>query len=64
MQDFQQRVVDEKTELDDKTSKLGAFTQGPLFASLPNEEQARLIRQYTLMGGYSEVLGERIAAFK
>lgn len=64
MQPHQQRVVDEKAELNDKLSKLGAFiTSSPIFSKLNKAEQERLKRQQGLMAGYSEVLDERIEAF-
>jgi predicted nucleic acid-binding Zn-ribbon protein len=59
----QQRVVDEKKELDDRREKLGKFKNGDLFASLPWEEQERLNTQAHLMTMLSAVLGERIANF-
>ena len=59
----QQRVVSEKSELDGKIEKLNAFGKGDLFLTLPEAEQDRLRRQSTIMGMYSGVLGERIAAF-
>lgn len=62
-QPHQQRVVDEKRELDEKLTKLDAFGRTELFKSLPAEEQGRLNRQHSLMEQYSAVLGERIAAF-
>ena len=64
MQPHQQRVVDEKAELDEKLTKLDAFGRTPLFASLPADEQGRLSHQHSLMEQYSAVLGERIAAFE
>jgi len=64
MQPRQQRVIDEKTELDDKLGKLNTFiVESPIFQSLPDDEQARLVRQHKVMELYSEVLGERISAF-
>lgn len=63
MQDFQKRVVDEKTELDEKREKLGAFKNTAAFARLPWQEQERLNTQAHIMTMYSAVLGERIAAF-
>ena len=64
MQPHQQRVVDEKSELDDKREKLSAFkASNPLYFQLPEAEQHRLSRQLAIMTEYSEVLGERIAAF-
>jgi hypothetical protein len=59
----QQRVIDEKSELDEKLSKLTTFTEGETFTTIPSDEQARLLRQLTIMEDYSGVLGERIAAF-
>lgn len=63
MQPHQQRVVDEKTELDAKMDKLTAFIDTPLFASLPEAEQERLVMQLMHMGHYTATLAERIAAF-
>jgi hypothetical protein len=63
LQPHQQRVVDEKRELDEKLTKLGAFGRTELFKTLPEDEQGRLNRQHSLMEQYSAVLGERIAAF-
>jgi hypothetical protein len=63
MQDFQQRVVDEKAALDDKTSRLKPFLGSDKYRALPQAEQERMKRQLSLMEGYSSVLGERIAAF-
>lgn len=59
----QQRVVDEKQELDDKREKLIAFYSAPIFHGLPESEQTRLLRQGVAMRTYSEILAERIAAF-
>ena len=59
----QQRVVDEKRDLDDKREKLGNFKNTDLFASLPWQEQERLNTQAHITTMYSAVLGERIAAF-
>lgn len=63
MQDFQQRVVTEKTELDEKLGKLQVFLNTPRFMGLPADEQSRMVRQASAMSEYSVVLGERIAAF-
>lgn len=63
MQPHQQRVVDEKRDLDEKREKLGQFKNTDLFASLPWQEQERLNTQAHIMTMYSAVLGERIAAF-
>lgn len=64
MQPFQQRVVDEKQELDIKREALGRFKNSGAFALLPWQEQERLNTQGHLMTMYSAVLGERIANFE
>lgn len=63
MNDFQQRVIDEKAELDSKIRSLNTFIQGVVFRTLPQDEQVRLIRQHSLMKDYSSVLNERINDF-
>lgn len=63
LQPHQQRVVDEKTELDMKREKLTAFYSTPIFQGLPESEQSRFLRQGVAMRTYSEILGERIEAF-
>jgi hypothetical protein len=64
MEAYQQRVVSEKSDLDEKTAKLGEFIKSDKFDELPEDERERLARQHDCMEEYSEVLGERITAFK
>jgi hypothetical protein len=64
MQDFQDRVVVEKTELDHKIERLRSFVNGRVFSSLDGEEQQRMTIQLSYMDAYSEILGQRIGAFK
>lgn len=59
----QQRVVIEKADLDEKLTKLLAFFQGGIFATLPEAERSRLRNQARFMDGYAAVLEERIKAF-
>jgi hypothetical protein len=60
----EQRVLDEKRELDEKLSKLGAFIDAsPVFNGLPDDEKEELVEQRSAMYQYSEVLGARIARF-
>lgn len=60
----QQRVVDEKDELDERIEKLESFiSSSPIFAGLPEEEKIRLQDQCTHMMRYSITLSERIKAF-
>jgi hypothetical protein len=63
MQPHQQRVVDEKTELDSKLEKLNVFIGSLTHFGLPELEQYRLARQAEAMSQYSRILSERIAAF-
>jgi hypothetical protein len=63
MQPHQQRVVDEKAHESEKLGKLEAFLSTPIYASLPPDEQARLVRQSLYMRLFVQVLSERIAAF-
>ena len=63
MQPYQQRVVDEKDELDEKLYALESFIDSPKFLELDRGERQRLARQAVLMTQYSDVLGERIEAF-
>jgi hypothetical protein len=63
MQPDQQLVIDEKTELDDKRGKLAAFSTTQAFRGLDDDEKSRLYRQLEVMAEYSEILGDRIAAF-
>ncbi len=65
MQPHQQRVVDDRNELDEKVKKLGVFIGGDskIFLGLPVEEQERLRRQHSVMTIYSNILAERINAF-
>jgi hypothetical protein len=64
LQPHQQRVIDEKSELDERLAKLVIFMGTELCLSLPFAERGRLKRQASAMKDYTEVLAERIAAFE
>ena len=64
MEGYQERVVQEKRELDEKVVKLFAFTCTEKWKALSVAEQVRMAAQSRIMGEYSEVLGERILAFQ
>ncbi len=65
MQPYQQRVVEEKAELDAKISRIEAFiNNNTKVLSLPVDEHSRLLQQATVMRAYSRILGLRIAEFK
>jgi hypothetical protein len=60
----QQRVVEEKEELDKKVELLRKFvTTNPIFESLDVKEQGRLRKQLVCMNCYSDILGDRIRNF-
>ena len=61
--DYQQRVIDEKVQLDDKLAKLLAFFDTPTYAALATPDRLLLIAQHTHMRAYSDTLGTRIARF-
>jgi hypothetical protein len=64
MLDYQQRVIDEKIELDEKLEKLLIFISSDFFSkTISFEEQIRLRKQSVSMTAYSEILAERIEAF-
>lgn len=64
MQPYQQRVVDEKSELDSKILNLLKFIEtNDNFKSLPADEKDRLQNQSVIMEKYSLILGQRITAF-
>lgn len=63
LQPHQQRVVDEKAELDEKRTKLRNFTDTGMFSALTADEQRRMLNQLDAMNVYSDILGKRIAAF-
>lgn len=64
MEAHQQRVVDEKTELDVKLKKLSDFLETDKFKSLDEKERYLLKRQHEYMSNYSDILEERIELWK
>ena len=67
MEAFQQRVLDEKSELDQRRAKLHDFIQGlslpEVFPSLPLNEQRLMHQQLAAMNWYSETLARRLEAW-
>ena len=60
----QQRMLDEKQDLDIRITKLDEFIQrNALFRQLESAEQSRMRRQLDVMRELSVILGERISAF-
>jgi len=60
---YQERVSDEKAELDDKRMKLIAFTNTETFRHLNSHDQMLMRHQADKMRGYSSVLNARIDRF-
>ena len=64
MEAYQQRVVEEKRELDSKRDKLTEFLKSPNRIKVSQDEQDRLAGQLAAMEVYSGILAERIVHFK
>lgn len=65
LQPHQQRVVDEKADLDAKIARLADFiVLSAAYKHLGSAEKDRLNRQHAAMTAYSGVLRERIEAFE
>lgn len=63
LQPHQQRVVEERDQLQERTVKLRAFFATETFGSLEKEERDDLVRQSAIMGQYLAVLGRRVERF-
>ena len=61
---YQQRLMDEKLELDKKLTKLISFFDSQWFFTLPEAEKNRMEMQSYMMKEYSSILNERIKDFK
>jgi len=64
VKEYQQRVIKEKRELDDRLDKLKTFFGVGRFTELDCDEQDRMRKQAEVMGEYSKILGKRIKAFQ
>ena len=64
MQEYQQRVIDEKDELHSKLKALGTFFNDPIYKKLRMFEKVALSRQFKVMDQYLQILAERISAFE
>jgi hypothetical protein len=63
LQPHQQRVVDELCARAGELERLEAFIGGQVFKTIPEDEQARLRDQATVMTSLTNILRQRIAAF-
>lgn len=64
MKPHQQRVVEEKAELDERLDKLQKFIQGDVFLTIDPFERVNLRDQSRIMAEYSRILGVRIDNFR
>lgn len=60
---YQERVIQEKQELDDRIYRLTEFTLSHNFEGVNMYEQQRLLKQLRIMQEYSAILIERIYNF-
>jgi hypothetical protein len=63
LQPYQERVIAERDDLQQKIEALDRFTGSDTFRSLKLKEQYRQVRQLNHMRSYREVLNERIEDF-
>ena len=63
MEDYQQRVVDEKTSLDEKLKDLRSLMHEDKYASIAAIEQGLLMVQLVAMDNYSDAMARRIELF-
>lgn len=63
LQPYQQLVVEEKAELDDKCLQLRQFCMSDLYSSLSGEEKKDLLEQRQTMDRYSSILARRVNRF-
>lgn len=61
---YQQRVFNEKVELDEKRTKLRAFMDTDIYNNLPDIDRRLLLEQASNMTDYSRTLGLRIERFE
>jgi hypothetical protein len=64
MKQYQQRVIRERHELNKKIHNLVEFMDTDTYDEIDRAEQKRLLKQLEIMTRYSNVLSDRIEAFK
>lgn len=63
MQHWQQRVIDEQTDLAIKWDKLKTYIESEPFKALPEDVRILMQKQCNIMFDYITVLRQRIALF-
>lgn len=61
-EEFVQRLLDEKAQLDERIGKLRAFTESEKFATVDAVQQELLKKQLPVMEEYSSILEQRLTA--
>jgi hypothetical protein len=64
MEAYQERLIDEHTELTERTDKLAKFIQSPEFAKVSMQDQSYLEAQLPLMVKLRDILSSRVAAME
>jgi hypothetical protein len=64
MEDWQQRVFEEREELRRKISKLRGMLSSQAYEKLDDHDQLLLCRQERAMTAYQDILSERVSRFK
>ena len=64
MRDFEERIVCELDDLEQKRSALSAFMYYDVDSTLPDLDQYMLTVQFQAMSVYATVLSDRIKRFK
>ena len=64
MSTFKERLIDEKTQLDEKIEKLEAFTLSENFQKIEAVQMSLLNAQLFAMKTYSQILVERLTWLK
>ena len=63
MQSWQERVIQERDDLQLKWNKLNDYKRQERFANLETHDRRLLLKQWMIMSAYLEVLNERIQRF-
>ncbi len=63
MESYQERVIEEKKELDEKINRLSNFINSDKYNQIDVSGRIRFDRQLAAMQTYSNILNERINTF-
>ena len=64
LQGWQERLIEERNEIDQRGEKLFQFIESERFTKLPHFDQIALCMQLAHMQGYMEIVTRRIDAFE